>query len=74
MNSMWSMLAGLSDQYQWAADLNLPVMIPAETVLVCGMGGSAISGDIAEAVVPSALIAVNKGYSIPGWATQIFCT
>ena len=71
MNSMWSMLAGLSDQYQWAADLNLPVMIPAETVLVCGMGGSAISGDIAAAVVPSALIAVNKGYSIPGWATGV---
>ncbi len=71
MNSMWSMLAGLSDQYQWAADLNVPVMTPAETVLVCGMGGSAISGDMAAAVVPSALIAVNKGYSIPGWATGV---
>jgi glucose/mannose-6-phosphate isomerase len=68
---MWAMLAGLSDQYQWAADLNLPAIAPAETVLVCGMGGSAISGDLAASVVPSALVAVNKGYSIPGWATAV---
>ncbi len=71
MSPMWKMLAGLSDQYRWAADLELPLIARAETALVCGMGGSAISGDMAAAVVPSALIAVNKGYSLPGWAAGV---
>jgi glucose/mannose-6-phosphate isomerase len=67
---MWDMLAGLGDQYRWAADLDPPPMPQAETVLVCGMGGSAIAGDLAAAVVPGALIVVNKGYSLPGWSAD----
>lgn len=71
MNPMWEMIAGLSDQYRWAADLDLPPMPRAETVLVCGMGGSAISGDLAAAAIPSALVAVNKAYTLPEWATSL---
>jgi len=71
MSPMWEMLAGLSDQYRWAAELDPPPMPRAETVLVCGMGGSGISGDLTAAVIPSALVAVNKGYSLPGWAARL---
>jgi glucose/mannose-6-phosphate isomerase len=71
MTSMWEMLAGLSDQYRWAADLDIPAMPGAETVLICGMGGSAISGDLAAASIPSAHVVVNKGYSLPGWAAGV---
>ena len=67
-SGMWEMMAGLSAQYRWAADLAVPAVPETKTVLVCGMGGSAISGDLAAAAVPSAFVAVNKGYSLPGWA------
>lgn len=71
MSSMWDMLAGLSAQYRWAADLTMPAVPQAGSVLICGMGGSAIAGDLAAAAVPSALILVNKDYSLPGWAAGV---
>ena len=71
MSQMLDMVAGLSAQYRWAADLDPPAMGRAETVLICGMGGSAISGDLAAAAVPSALVVVNKAYSLPGWAAAV---
>ena len=71
MSQMLDMVAGLSAQYRWAADLDPPAMTRAETVLICGMGGSAISGDLAAAAVPSALVVVNKAYSLPGWAATV---
>jgi glucose/mannose-6-phosphate isomerase len=71
MTPMWEMLAGLSDQYRWALNVEVPAVPHARSVLVCGMGGSAISGDFAAAVTPSTLIAVNKGYSLPGWAAGV---
>ena len=71
MTPMWEMLAGLSAQYRWAADAQMPPVAAAQSVLVCGMGGSAISGDVAAVVAPSTLITVNKGYSLPGWASDL---
>lgn len=71
MSQMLDMVAGLSAQYRWAAGLVAPAVPRADTVLICGMGGSAISGDLAAAAVPSALIVVNKAYSLPGWATAV---
>jgi glucose/mannose-6-phosphate isomerase len=68
---MWEMLAGLSDQYRWAAQLDPPPMPHADHLIVCGMGGSGISGDLARAAIPSALLAVNKGYSLPAWAAGV---
>ena len=71
MSDMYEMIAGLGSQFRWAADLDVPAVPQAESVLVCGMGGSAISGDLAAAAVPSAFVAVNKGYSLPGWAAAV---
>lgn len=38
-----------------------------EQVLVCGMGGSGISGEILKALYPECHIIPNKAYSIPGY-------
>ncbi len=71
MSPMWEMIAGLSAQYSWAANLEVPAVPPADAVLVCGMGGSGISGDLAAAAVASSLVVVNKTYSLPGWAATL---
>ncbi len=36
-------------------------------ILICGMGGSGISGDIASVLYPELEIIVNKDYQIPGY-------
>ena len=38
-----------------------------ERVLICGMGGSGISGEILKALYPECRIIPNKAYSIPGY-------
>ena len=41
------------------------------TVVVCGMGGSAIAGDILSSYLQErtgAPVVVNRGYGLPGWA------
>lgn len=55
---------------------------PSESagVLVCGMGGSAIGGDLAAAVLGPRLerpLLVLRGYELPGWVTPewtVFCS
>ena len=42
-------------------------------VLICGMGGSAIGGDLAAAALGERLVrpmATVRGYGLPGWATE----
>jgi glucose/mannose-6-phosphate isomerase len=39
-------------------------------VLVCGMGGSGISGEIAAALYPDLQIIVNKDYAVPGYVDR----
>lgn len=71
MTPMWKMVSLLPAQYRWAAQIRPPDVGQADAVLVCGMGGSAISGDIAAAVIPDSLITVNKGYRLPAWAHHV---
>lgn len=71
MSPMWEMLAGLSDQYRWAGALIPPPVPAATSILVCGMGGSAISGDVAAAAIPNVPVTVHRGYSLPGWAAHL---
>jgi glucose/mannose-6-phosphate isomerase len=45
---------------------------PSAGLLVCGMGGSAIGGELAAAVLGERLakpLAVVRGYAVPGWVT-----
>lgn len=37
-----------------------------DNVIVCGMGGSGISGEIAAALYPDVRVNVNKDYTVPG--------
>ncbi|MGB9720005.1 MAG: bifunctional phosphoglucose/phosphomannose isomerase [bacterium] len=41
-----------------------------EKVLICGMGGSGISGDIVSALYPEINIIVNKDYQIPAYVDK----
>lgn len=70
---MWSMIEGLPDQYRWAARLDPPELAAASSFLVCGMGGSGISGDFAAVVGADAGIdvRVHKGYGLPAWAGAV---
>lgn len=71
MSGMWSMISTLSEQYRWAAQLAVSPVPGAGGAVICGMGGSGISGDLAAAAEPEAFIAVSKAYSLPGWAADV---
>src|ERR1044072_5612241 len=55
---------------------------PSESagVMICGMGGSAIGGDLAAAAIGDRLsrpLLGVRGYGLPGWATPewtVFCS
>jgi len=72
MNPMLEAALGLADQLRWASRLHLPEMPSGERVLVTGMGGSGISGDIAGLLAGEAgrLALVHKSYGLPGWAAR----
>ena len=67
---MWSMIESLPLQYRWAATLDTPAIPPSSTILVCGMGGSGISGDFVQAAVAETQVDVriHKDYGLPKWA------
>jgi glucose/mannose-6-phosphate isomerase len=69
---MWSMIASLPAQYRWAADLDAPDVPRASSVLVCGMGGSGISGDYAQMAADAvgSDVRVHKDYGLPAWAVR----
>lgn len=72
MNPMWEAALGLGDQLRWAAQLRLPQLPSGDRVLVTGMGGSGISGDIAGLLAAESgrLALVHKSYGLPGWAAR----
>jgi glucose/mannose-6-phosphate isomerase len=70
---MWTMIGSLPDQYRWAAELEAPTISPASTVLVCGMGGSGISGDFARVVAAAegVDVRIHKDYGLPAWVEHV---
>ena len=70
MTTMRELIAELPDQLRWAAGIEPPEVRPAEEILVTGMGGSGIAGDIAGVVADASggRIGVHKSYGLPGWA------
>jgi len=70
---MWSMIESLPAQYRWAAELAGPKVPDSTTVLVCGMGGSGISGDFAQVVAGGVGVDVraHKDYGLPAWVGSI---
>jgi glucose/mannose-6-phosphate isomerase len=72
MTDMRDLVDGLADQLRWASSLT-PVGIPAAgEILVCGMGGSGVSGDYLARIADPAgrRVTVSKGYGLPGWAAS----
>src|SRR4051794_3268859 len=71
---MWDLTAGLPEQVEDAlglvTDVHLPHHDDVENVVVLGMGGSGISGDVVREVAGPFMplpILVHKGYSIPNF-------
>ena len=64
---MEAMISTWPDQLRWGASLEVPEISPPSQVLICGMGGSGISGDYAAAL-SSVPVAVHKGYGTTSWA------
>ncbi len=72
--AMRSMIAGLPAQLRWAAGLDLPEVSTSDgTVVVAGMGGSGVSGDLVAPIAAAAgtLVHVHKGYELPGWSEAV---
>ena len=70
---MRSQMAALGAQLRWGADLSLPPGgEPDGEILVCGMGGSGITGDFLSAVAAAEgrRTSVHKSYGLPGWAAR----
>jgi len=69
VSAMRELIAELPDQLRWAAGLEPPEVPTADEVLVAGMGGSGIAGDIAGVVgeASGGRIGVHKSYGLPGW-------
>ncbi len=72
---MLASIDGLPDQLQTAWDLGQNLPLPAaesiQSVLVAGMGGSAIGADLLSAYAAAqgkAPIFVNRDYDLPAWA------
>lgn len=71
LSEMRQAVAALAGQLRWGVELEAPEVPTARRVLVCGMGGSGISGDFARelAAIAGRRLDVHKGYGLPGWAT-----
>jgi len=72
VSTMRDLIAELPDQLRWAARLEPPEVPAADEILVAGMGGSGIAGDIAGAVADGygGRIGVHKSYGLPGWVAK----
>jgi glucose/mannose-6-phosphate isomerase len=75
---MWELTAGLPEQVEDALGLvsdvrNLPKHDEVENVVVLGMGGSGIAGDVVREVAGPFMplpVLVHKGYAIPNFISE----
>ena len=70
---MRAAVLGLPDQLRWAADLTPPAVPERPAVLLCGMGGSAMAGDVAAGIAAAAGVPaiVHRSYGLPAWAASL---
>jgi glucose/mannose-6-phosphate isomerase len=71
--TMRAAVLDLPDQLRWAADLTPPVVPQRPSVLLCGMGGSAMAGDVAAGIAAAAGVPaiVHRSYGLPAWAASL---
>lgn len=70
---MFHLVDRLPDQLRESAtlpglDLVAPPQRPWRRIVVCGMGGSAIAGDLLAPLLPSCQLVVHRDYGLPAWA------
>jgi len=69
IEEMEELIRALGSQLRWAAELEAPSPLDVPGILlVVGMGGSGISGDLVAALA-SVPVVVHKSYGLPAWAT-----
>lgn len=66
---MEGMIGTWGKQLRWASKLPRRDGVVPDQVLICGMGGSGITGDFA-APLCSVPVYVHKGYGLPSWAVE----
>lgn len=66
-------IATLPAQLDWAVSVDAPPLPSAAEILVCGMGGSAISGDYLAGLTSEAgkRVTTHRGYGLPRWASVV---
>lgn len=74
---MWGAIAGFHRQLAEAAEITLPEtqieLEKVQNILFCGMGGSAIGGNLVQTYLTDELsvpMLVNRNYSIPGFVDE----
>lgn len=75
VENMYGHIESLPDQLQTAWELGnrleLPAMKGVQNIVVAGMGGSAIGGDLTTAYIEAQAtlpVIVHRDYGLPGWA------
>ncbi|MCF7805651.1 MAG: bifunctional phosphoglucose/phosphomannose isomerase [Candidatus Marinimicrobia bacterium] len=76
--NMWEAVAGFGDQIQDAAEISLPDTSSIDSeriqnIVFCGMGGSAIGGDLIATYAAGELsvpMIVNRNYTLPGFVGE----
>lgn len=76
-DDMWGAVAGFHRQLEQAAEITLPdsdiQLEKVQNILFCGMGGSAIGGNLVQAYFSDELkvpMQVNRNYTIPGFVDE----
>ncbi len=75
---MWEAIAGFDHQLKEAAEISLPAADTIQTdrlenIVFCGMGGSAIGGDLLKTYLLADLripMIVNRHYTLPGFVDE----
>ena len=74
---MWGAVAGFQQQLEHAAEITLPDteidLKRVQNILFCGMGGSAIGGNLIQTYFSDELtvpMLVNRNYTIPGFVDE----
>ena len=69
---MLELIRSLPNQIEEALQYELPLLEMPKRIFICGMGGSAIAGDITKTLAKNSKIAIEvvRDYSLPSYATK----
>lgn len=73
MTPMRERILEIPQQLRWAIDADVAPSPPAEEVIIAGMGGSAMAGDVAALVAAAGgrRVTIHRTYGLPEWAARV---